>query len=233
MNPDHGIRPSGRAGPDFPSGALPALGRPAPEEVALLDYLRGDPNLSREAVIYEGALQVALEATNTDWMALAAHDTRELMDHLPYLLQGKPLPNHPDLRSRVRNLCDHHWKSATPALKTECDAKCATLVEKAGEFFDQFEMEFPTKRAAFAAAQRAVGVMPDLLPPQLQKEVEDRWLNLSSYFINICHHNTPDTAGRFREQMTRFARFTLDRLAPPRAAVEDIDRLDAAIREHE
>ena len=233
MTSDQGIPPAGPAGPRSPEGAPPRFGPYRSEEVALLDYLRRNPDLAREADMYESALQIASAATIIDWMALAAHDVREMMDRLPHRLQGKPLPDHNALRNRVQNFRDHHWGAALSLLEAEGRTQCVALVRKASKFFDQFDREFPKKRAVFAAAQEAVGVMPSLLPPKMQEEVETEWVRLSKHFIDICHHNATDTPERFREHMLRFARFTLDRLAPPIAAVEDLDRLDAVIREYE
>jgi len=227
--------PPDQSGPIFPTGPRRPAVPGRPEEEALLAKLRQERklDLGREVRMYEQVLRLAGDDSNPDWMACAAHNIRELMEKLILRLAGIEMPERRELRGQISNFVNTWTRHAPREGSVPTEPSCRKLLDHARRTIDWFTSSYPSRRKQVQEGLKltgAAGAFPPTYTPDMFIGV---WIELVDYFSRVAHHSEDCDAGDFRQAMRRFADHALALFARTPATLEDYDRIDQFIAEHE
>lgn len=163
----------------------------------ILEWLAED-----RRVWFEAALHVQADYENPDSVALAAHETRELLEKLPRQ------PNEKPLKVLTNELLDA-WQKMVAATATLRDGQwqgdvddllAGFLVELQG-YFETFRRDWPGARDEARAylAEQLPG-SDESSPHRLDQRARE-WVDLRRYMTQVAHHgsDTSEFAGRFQD----------------------------------
>jgi len=183
--------------------------------------------------MYLGALFVFEQKSNPDYLALAAHGIRELIEKLPRIVGV--VAQKPDVSSKCQQLSQKWDKHA---LKSNCfdqssftgeiDQRLNRFLTAALDFFDWFRQR-PSRRDERTDTIRALDIGTLAMPSKLEKLRTDELAVYANYFTGVSHHNNQYASDEdFSAHLNRFELFVLDFLSP--RTFEDHSALDILIK---
>jgi len=196
--------------------------------------LKGD----QLAGMYFGALSVLRQRENPDFLALAAHGIRELMEKLPGHFD---LP----LRSKAYSLGNEVNQLDGQWLKTLANTACRGVGGWGGQidrsigtflgtlegFFERYRQSRPTRRQERVGLFRRLDPRGLPLPDVIEDSWVKQWDDLNGFFQGVAHHTRATSVDEFSARLAHLEQFLVDRLRP--RTFEDHTALDQLIREGE
>ncbi|MEJ1343127.1 MAG: hypothetical protein RPU64_11140 [Candidatus Sedimenticola sp. (ex Thyasira tokunagai)] len=182
--------------------------------------------------IYSGALYVFNQKQNPDYLALAAHGIRELLEKFPKIVGITP--QKPDISSKCQQLADKWEKHA---LRSECynneifagaiDEKLHHFLDVAKGFFEWFRGR-PSRRDERTETIRALDMTSFTMPPPIERIRTNELAEYANYFTSVSHHAHTTSEDDFVAHLNQLERFLLDFLLP--RTFEDHAEIDALIQ---
>ena len=205
------------------------------EQKALVACLaRRSEKLAR---IYDGGLRVFYDDENPSRFPLAAHSMRELIEKIPLLTEGEQLPTGDGMKNRIEPV-----RQAFLAVRVQgfgetspldaVDGAVRAVLGELGRFFEWLEDYRPQAEKRTAETLTRLSGPGQALPVDISENEVAGWMEADTYFKMVAH-NRQDGVNRdeFVHHMTLIEGILLHRLQP--TAVEDLDALDALVREGE
>jgi hypothetical protein len=186
------------------------------------------------ADLYESALQVLQDVSNSGRLLLAAHAIREMTDELPSVMDLPIFADQGRLGDQVSAL-ETAWDRA---LESGChtdgqwsgtiDARLERWLGRVQQFFQWWRESRPKRRHVAVTLFRHLDPAGIPLPETLEKQRADRWLELHNYFVRTAHR-APTTAEDFEKRLQVLEQLLLDSLF--RQPSEDLSAIDAILKE--
>lgn len=195
---------------------------------------------ARLAAMYAGACHV-LVSGNPDHLALAAHDIRELIEKLPDHVDVpaaaesdklKQPSKPPSLKEKVNALAQQ-WRPIASGIENapEIDGRLKRFHNKLQDFFEWFELDFPTRVAQRTVALRKLDGSGRPLPAPIENHRVAIWGEYNDFFQGVSHHSKACAEEEFFNWLDSFEGFLVDCLCP--RTFDDFAKLDAIIEEGE
>jgi hypothetical protein len=197
---------------------------------------RSDGQPRRLSVMYRGALE-ALKYGNVDRHALAAHNLRELINHMPHAVLDEVKSLDERMGDKVGALSDQ-W---VLTLRSRCydggqwggeiDNRLRRFLGRAGEFFGWVAGNREARASETAEALRRLDASGRRIPLPLARRNAEYWQEMADFFVGVCHHGRPTNDDEFTEWLSSLEHFLLERLHP--RTFERVSELDRLIAEGE
>ena len=186
------------------------------------------------AALYENALRVLHDGSNSGRMFLAAHAIREMTNELPSVMDLPIFADLGKLGDQVITL-EGAWNGA---LKSGChkdgqwsgtiDRRLERWLARVHKFFQGWRESRPKRRDVAVNLFRHLDPAGLPLPEPLEKQRADRFLELHNYFVRTAHR-APTTAEDFETRLQGLEQLLLDSLF--RQPSEDLSVIDAILKE--
>ena len=185
------------------------------------------------AELYECALRVLEDNTNTGRIFLAAHSIREMTNGLPKVLD-LPIVEQGRLGDQM-NALEPVWNGA---LTSGChnngewagaiDAPLERLLRALHRFFQWWRDSRPKRREVAIQLFRTMDPVGIPLPEPIEKQRAKRWLELHDYFVGVAHRSST-TEGDFQSNLQDLEQILMDNLY--RQPSEDLAAIDQILAE--
>jgi hypothetical protein len=186
------------------------------------------------AALYENALRVLRDRSNSGRFFLAAHAIREMTNELPSVMDLPIFAEQGKLGDQV-NALEGAWNGA---LKSGChqdgqwsgtiDKRLEQWLARVNKFLQWWRDSRPKRRDVAVKFFRHLDLAGLPLPEPLEKQRADRWLELHYYFVRTAHR-APTTAEDFETRLQALEQLLLDSLF--RQPSEDLSVIDAILKE--
>jgi hypothetical protein len=186
------------------------------------------------AALYENALRVLHDGSNSGRFFLAAHAIREITNDLPSVMDLPIFAEQGKLGDQV-NALEGAWNGA---LNSGChqdgqwsgtiDKRLEQWLARVHKFFQWWRDSRPKRRDVAVKLFRHLDPAGLPLPEPLEKQRADRWLDLHNYFVRAAHR-APTTAEDFETRLQALEQLLLDSLF--RQPSEDLSVIDAILKE--
>lgn len=190
-----------------------------PHQAALLEALAEKDQ--RVARMYQGALQVMTQTSNSDRFALAAHGVRELMEKAPKYFHGAFQERLSSLGERTRQFVEV-WKKE--ALQSTChvdgawngqvDPKLEKFLRHVVTFVEAYERDQPSRRQQVGEMLRLLDPLKLQLPEPIRELRIEEWILCRDFFIGVAHHGRETEESEFFGWLGVLERFMLNQLRP-------------------
>jgi hypothetical protein len=217
--------------------AIPKFDSLAPRQIRLhRKLLDKSPSL---ASMYLGALHVHSQDMNPDYLSLAAHGMRELMEKFPLYVDLRIRPNM-SMGEKVNQLESTWGKAQNSCCRKEgtwvgeIDAYLKAFLMNADEFFLWKRLDMPSRTTKVLSTLRMLDAAKRPIPQAVEKIMAELWKELNSYFQGVAHHSKNTTDEEFRGYVRSLEDFLIDRIDPRTFDVFDaidkviaVEKLDA------
>lgn len=199
---------------------------------ALLEI--GDGTLS---AIYYGGLLVLADPANPDRFALAAHNFRELLNHLPKHLGFDTAAFTDHLDPKILNLSqllDRLPVQASDARDDRADdlnAGIHKFLNEARDFFLWYKNLKPRKSEITSRTLRSLDPAAASFPPHLEDRLIKDWRDFNDFFASVAHHNRTPDPDKYGQWLQGLESFLVRRLRPQ--TFQDLREIDELIRQAE
>ena len=177
-----------------------------------------DPSLAK---MYNGAICILADDANPEYLVLAAHSIRELMEKLPSKLEIPTKAPGGELARSVSSLIEN-WKQTKESSQSWTGTNWQGKIDQPlTEFFNKLEHLFETH--ASHGQDRSEGTRTlfrhwelahDHLPPNLENRTLHIWRNLNRFFIDVSHHRKTTNLNEFNDYLEQLEMILLDRFYP-------------------
>jgi hypothetical protein len=174
------------------------------------------------AEIYEGALWILEEPANPQRARFAAAAMRELIVELG---KSAGVEHQRGLKDRVIGLRET-WRRVKRTGEQGIEGSTVTIALRIDRFFEEVELEHPTKRTGMSRTARGLDAIGGPLSEEADKERATTLMDFDKRFNIALHGGTSIGVSECETQIEAFGDFILSLRRPPvAAAMRSIDDL--------